>query len=285
MTTDSEPRIARASLRRRATLPSKDRWRSVEGDMRELRSVMESSRKCQMAAHTAAAIAHELNQPLLAISSYAAASLMLLKAENPDFARLRHAIEETERQAQRAAASVRELLSVVKMDNIPTDVFDLNQEIMDILAMAKTDHGLAVRTEAQLSPGTLMVRANRAHVQKVLLNLLRNGAEAMQLAGVPMPAITITVSAPKDRSVAQLAVQDNGPGIRQEDLGRVFEPFFTTKRNGIGMGLCISRSLIEANGGQLWVNPEAGPGASFHLTLRCVDEKRESRCPSLMTTG
>jgi signal transduction histidine kinase len=80
-------------------------------------------------------------------------------------------------------------------------------------------------------------------------------------------AITITVATTKDNKCAQMTIQDNGPGIKKGDINRLFEPFFTTKSKGIGMGLAISRSLIEENGGQLWVDPEEGPGAIFHLTL------------------
>jgi two-component system, LuxR family, sensor kinase FixL len=111
------------------------------------------------------------------------------------------------------------------------------------------------------------VRANRAHVQKVLLNLLHNSIEALQDAIVPQPAITVTVRTIKGKNVAEVTIQDNGPGIRKEDARHLFTPFFTTKTRGIGMGLAISRSLMEANGGQLWFEPQEEPGATFHLTL------------------
>ncbi len=112
-----------------------------------------------------------------------------------------------------------------------------------------------------------LVLANRSHVQRVLRNLLRNGIEAMQQAGVPLPSITVIVRTIKDEGVAQITIIDNGPGLKKEAIHRLFEPFFTSKPNGIGMGLAISRSLIETNGGQLWVDPQEGPGATFHLTL------------------
>lgn len=111
------------------------------------------------------------------------------------------------------------------------------------------------------------VRVNRTHLHKVLMNLLHNSLDAMQEVGVPLPAITVTVTSKMDEHVAHVIIQDNGPGIKEEDMRRVFEPFFTTKAKGIGMGLAISRSLIEENGGQLWVDPQANAGATFHLTL------------------
>jgi len=105
------------------------------------------------------------------------------------------------------------------------------------------------------------------HVHKVLLNLFHNGIEAMQEAGVASPAIIVTVRTTGNGDCAQVTIQDNGPGIREEDMQRLFHSFFTTKPSGIGMGLAISRSLIEVNGGQLWVDPQERPGATFHFTL------------------
>ena len=112
-----------------------------------------------------------------------------------------------------------------------------------------------------------MVRANRNHVRRALFNLLHNGIESMQKADVQLPAITVTVRTLKDQNLAQVTIRDNGPGIKKEDIQRLFDLFFTTKARGIGLGLAISRSLIELNGGQLWVDPEEGPGAVFHFTL------------------
>jgi signal transduction histidine kinase len=109
--------------------------------------------------------------------------------------------------------------------------------------------------------------ANRTHVHKVLLNLLHNGIEAMQQACVPSPSLTVTLRTTQNGDYAQVTVQDNGPGIENKDFQRMFEPFFTTKTEGIGMGLSISRSLIELNGGQLWLEPQQGRGAIFHFTL------------------
>ena len=96
---------------------------------------------------------------------------------------------------------------------------------------------------------------------------LQNGIDAMQGNGMQLPAITVTVRTMKKESVAQVTIQDNGPGVKKEYHQRLFEPFFTTKATGIGMGLAISRSLIEGNGGRLWIDPQEGSGATFHLTL------------------
>ena len=99
------------------------------------------------------------------------------------------------------------------------------------------------------------------------MNLLRNAVEAMRGAGLTSSEITVTVCTNKKMNMGHVMVQDSGPGISQDAIKRIFEPFFTTKPTGIGMGLAISRALIEANGGQLWFEPDTRTGAMFHFTL------------------
>ncbi len=233
----------------------------------ERRNEMAYLQKLYVADQTAAAIAHELNQPLLAIASYSKAALMMMEAEKPDYDEIRNAIEESERQAHRAGKSMRELLEFLRMKEFPSEAFDLNKEIHNSLNAAQSEYELQFDSILRLEEGLPLVSANRAQIQKVLFNLLCNGIEAMHESGVPLPAITVTVCAMKDRNVAQLTIQDNGPGVEKENFNRLFEPFFTTKAKGIGMGLAVSRSLIEANGGKLWIGTQEDSGATFHLTL------------------
>lgn len=241
--------------------------KKMEKEIQERRNEMEFLQKQHIAAQTAAAIAHELNQPLLAIATYSNAALMLMNTENPNPDKIRGAIEKCERQAQRAGQSIRELLELLSDKEFSSEAFDLNQEIFEVLNAAKTEHELQFHPILQLERGLPLIRANRTHVQKVLLNLLHNSIDAMHEAGEPSPAITVTVRTIRNENVAQVTIRDNGPGITSGVYPHLFEPFFTTKTKGIGMGLAISRSLIEENGGQLWVDPQAGPGATFHLTL------------------
>lgn len=239
----------------------------LEKEILERRDEMAELQTLQIAAQTASAIAHELNQPLMAIASYNETALILLKAENPNLDKVRKTIEGSERQAHRAGDSIRELLEFLSMKEFSTEAFDLNKEILDVLDTARSEHELQFHSILRLEEGLPLVRASRSHVHKVLFNLLHNGIEAMQEAGVPLPSITVSVRTKKDVGFAQVTIQDNGPGVKKEDFQRLFEPFFSTKARGIGMGLAISRSLIEANGGQLWVDPQESPGATFHFTL------------------
>ncbi len=239
----------------------------LENQNQQYRNTMNELQKLQIAAQTAAAIAHELRQPLLAITSYSGAAHMMLEAEKPDLDRIRHAIEASEQQAQRAGLTIRELLDSLSTKEFTVDAFDLNQEILNVLDTARTEHSLQFHSILQLQPDLPPVLCNLMHLHKVLLNLFHNGIEAMQEARVSAPSITVTVRTMENNGFAQVTIQDNGPGIRNEDVQRLFQPFFTTKGEGMGMGLAISRSLIEMNGGQLWVEQQQGSGATFHFSL------------------
>jgi PAS domain S-box-containing protein len=239
----------------------------MEKEALERRTEMAELHTLHVAAQTTVAIAHELNQPLLAIATYSEAALMLMNAENPDVDKIRRALNGCERQALRAGQSIRELLGFLCAHKFESEVFELNACVHEVLDVARAEHELHFESILRLEEGMPYVRSNRSHVKKVLFNLLHNGIEAMQEAGIPLPTVTVTVSTRNDGNVAQVTISDNGPGIGAEHAHRLFEPFFTTKPKGIGMGLAISRSLIEENGGQLWVDPQGGHGATFHLTL------------------
>jgi len=244
----------------------------LEKETHERRREMDELQKLHVAAQTASAIAHELNQPLVAVTSYCRAALLMLKSEHPDFAEISNAIEGSERQAHRAGQSIRELFDFLNSNEFPVEDFDLVQEIVLILEDARKEHDLhfqsSLRVEEMLPPA----RANRTHIQKVLLNLLHNGIEAaMNEPNAPPPVITVTVRKARDGRMAEVAVHDNGPGLTRESAQHLFEPFFTTKGDGFGMGLTISRSLVEMNGGRLWADPHEGSGATFHLTIPLTD--------------
>ncbi|MES1981881.1 MAG: PAS domain S-box protein [Pseudomonadota bacterium] len=241
--------------------------KKLEMEIAQRRNEMEHLQKMHVAAQTASAIAHEMNQPLLAIASYCQAALMMIKAKEPDPFEICNAIKNSEQQALRAGRSIRDLISFLSRSDLSAETLDLSREIIDIVDTAESEHGLAFHPVLKLEDRLPPVRANRIHVQKVTLNLLHNSIEAIQAAGTLLPAITVTLRRSKNKDFIQMTIQDNGPGIEKEELHRLFEPFFTTKTKGIGMGLSISRSLIEENGGQLWFESKKGQGAIFHLTL------------------
>ena len=238
-----------------------------EAALQAMRAEMEQLMRFHVASQTVSALAHELHQPLNAVTSYAEAALRLLRAGNPQPERLLHAIESSTQQAQRAGQVVRELLAFMKQGEVQTEPVDLNDLVRQVLDRIDADGYGGFQTRLQLDPGLAPVTANRLQLEKVLLNLIENGVDAMRDAGISTHANTITVRTNPEGPMAQVTVRDSGPGIDPQTLHRIFDPFFTTKPKGLGMGLAISRAIIELHGGQLWVESEPASGASFHFTL------------------
>jgi PAS domain S-box-containing protein len=240
--------------------------RQAEVALRRLRGEMEQMLTLHVATETAAAIAHELNQPLNAVASYAEAGLRLLRAGNPKPDRLMHALENSAEQAQRAGRVMRDLLQFLRKGQARTEPLDLNAVVREALSIVDASGHGGFAAIVDLEPELRPVQASRVQVEKVLVNLLRNSVEAMRDAGMATQSITITIRTAAQSNHALVTVRDTGPGFSAETVRRAFEPFFTTKPKGIGMGLTVSRTLIEANGGELWLDKD-GPGATFHFTL------------------
>lgn len=238
-----------------------------EAALQAMQAEMEQLMRFQVASQTVSALAHELNQPLNAVASYAEAALRLLHAGNPQPDKLLHALESSAQQAQRAGRVLGELFAFMKQGEVQTEAVDLNDLVRGILGRIDTNDYAGFRTSLEPDPSPSRVSVNRLQVEKVMLNLIQNGFEAMRDAGTDTRSIDITVRTSADRRMAQVTVRDGGPGIDAQTRHRIFEPFFTTKPKGLGMGLAVSRAIIESHGGQLWVESEPGAGASFHLTL------------------
>ncbi len=261
------PLEARGAAFTLATVHDISTRKRLERDLHEKRREMDTLQKVHVAGQTAAVIAHELNQPLLAIASYSKSALLMLQAPQLDAERLKKALVSCELQTHRAGESIRELLAFLSMSECPSEVFDINREVREMLANACAEHRIRVDSRLQLDQNLPPVKANRTHVQKALLNLFHNGIEAMESGSAGDPVLTVKTRTVQEPSVVQVSIGDNGPGFSPDHLKRLFDPFFTTKSSGIGMGLAISRTLVEANGGHLWLEPDASPGAQFHLTL------------------
>lgn len=241
--------------------------KQLEMEVHMQRSEMENFVHQQVAAQTAAAIAHELNQPLVAISAYSEAALRMLGSGTKDPVKFEYALQGAMTQAQRAGRTLNELLGFLHKSEVVRAPVDLNEVIRSALAIAQENNYGGFHSVVELEQGLPPVQANRLQLQKVLVNLFHNGVEAMRNAGIPSAAITIKVQTMADKNMAQVTIQDRGPGFDAQTVHRIFDPFFTTKPNGLGLGLAISRSLIEANGGRLWADIETGPGATFHIAL------------------
>jgi signal transduction histidine kinase len=241
--------------------------RRLERKLRQQRSELESLVKQQVAAQTAAAIAHDLNQPLLSISAYNDAALRMLRRGLTTSDKLIHAIEASAQQAQRAGSTLHELSDFLHSGDIIVAPVDINAIVLNAIESARDVGCDGFRPIVSLEPDLPPVLGNRLQLQKVLVNLIHNGVEAMRDAGAEGCSIAITVRALEGRDFAQISVRDGGPGLDAATAARIFDPFFTTKSTGIGLGLAISRALIEAHDGKLWVDANEGAGATFHCTL------------------
>jgi PAS domain S-box-containing protein len=241
--------------------------KSLERQLQQQRVETESLIKQQVAIQTASAIAHDLNQPLAAISAFSEVALRYLNQEKALTAQLQRALTGCVEQAQKAGFCLHELLGFLQKRDLVKEPINLNRLIQDVLMIIQHDKFSDFYPELRLEANLPPVMANPLQVKKVLQNLLCNSLEAMKNDNFNADGIFIKVSTRAEWAMAQVTVQDSGPGLDADTAKRIFEPFFTTKLNGSGLGLIISRSLIEANGGQLWLEPCVDRGAIFHFTL------------------
>ncbi len=236
----------------------------------EQRDKMEQSFRLYVAMQTAAAIAHELNQPLTAISSYADVALHMLQTGSSNRQKFTKILENCSTQAQRAGEVIRQLLALLQKEEIPSERLDINLAVREAIDLLEIDpHVDMLQVETDLASDLPPVTANAMQIQKVLINLLRNGLESMQEGGESAGKIVvITRRSALDSAMAQVTVQDSGKGVADSSaLRKIFQPFYTTKPKGLGMGLAISRSLIAAHGGKMWAEENASHGLSIHFTL------------------
>jgi PAS domain S-box-containing protein len=214
----------------------------------------------------AASIAHEVNQPLTAVTNNSNACLRLLAAGNLQPEVLRRVLEEIVADATRASAVVTRIRGFIKKTPAEKNKLNMNEVIQEVLTLADRElYENRVRLDRQLTGALPLVLADRVQMQQVLLNLIMNGIEAM--AEVTNRPRSLCMQSRIDESGDILvAVRDSGTGLGSGP-DRVFTPFFTTKANGMGMGLSISRSLVESHGGRLWAAPNIPHGAVFYFTL------------------
>ncbi len=242
-------------------------------ELNERREQMEQSFRLYVASQTAAAIAHELNQPLTAISYYADVALLLLKAGNQNPEKLTQILENCTVQAQRAGEVIKQLTTLLHKGETNSEPIDINTSIQDAINYVKADIHLGeFKIEQDLAVDLPPVSANHLQIQKVLITLMRNGLESMKESGNNIGTLTLTTRRIDGTpAMALVTVCDSGKGVADAaTLKTMFKPFHTTKTSGLGMGLAISRALIEAHGGKIWAEQNADVGISIHLTLPFV---------------
>ncbi len=220
----------------------------------------------------ASTLAHELNQPLAAIANYVQGCTRLLRNMDDAVAsRMREALEEAAQQSLRAGQIIRHLREFVtrgETEKGPEDVRKLVEEAGALALVGARERG--VRSVFDFTPGAHMVVADRVQIQQVLINLMRNAMEAMRDSSVR--ELNIRTAATADQMV-EVEISDTGPGISDEIASRLFQPFVTTKAGGMGVGLSISKRIIEAHGGEMSVRRNSSGGASFRFTLPAIDNE------------
>ena len=240
-----------------------------DAEERARRHLSELARMGRIASmgEMASGIAHELNQPLTAIATYAGAGLRKLESSGDGSADVAGLLTDISAQARRAGQIIRNIRSLVSRSEPSTTAVDLNDVVRTVVGLVEPEakqHGIGVHTD--LDEGAHLVCARRIEIEQVLLNLLRNAIEAMSESGDPGLRVTVSARRLNGKDV-DVSVCDSGPGIPAADLARVFGPFYTTKADGMGMGLSISRSIIEAHHSQLAVQPNPDRGVTFRFTL------------------
>jgi len=244
-------------------------------DMTERKRTEEALHKAQahlnhmthltMMGELAASIAHEVNQPLAAVVTNGNACLRWLDRDPPDFSEAKEAVRRIVRDGIRGADVIARIRALIRKEPQATTSLDINDVIREIVALAQT-HFRGVKLQLELAEKLAPVQVDRIQLQQVILNLITNSVDAMKYVA-DRPKILRVQTRMKSPHVISVSVEDSGVGMNAETIESIFEPFYTTKPSGLGMGLSISRSIVEAHGGRLWAEPGKEFGAVFQFTL------------------
>jgi PAS domain S-box-containing protein len=239
---------------------------------RARRELLRMERLSRMGELTAS-LAHELNQPLTAILSNAQAALRFLQSENPDLNELRDILQDISSDDKRAGSVIRSLRAMMKQEEREREPLSINELVREVVSLFHSEAVLRnVSIDMEFTESLPTVLADKTQLQQVVLNLMMNATEAMDHEA-PESRKLFLKTRRADHGAIQVAVRDRGPGIEEEKLDRVFQPFFTTKGAGLGMGLSISRSIIEAHGGRLWAENNRDKGATFFFEIPVISNQ------------
>jgi PAS domain S-box-containing protein len=240
--------------------------RRAEEQARERLSELAHLHRVYTAGEFAALVAHEVSQPLSAISSYTEASLQGLRRGQLAPEDLRQDLEQIALQAQRAAQTIRELRNFLARREREHERVDLNELVRTAAGLLEPEAAMRkITLELDLAPGPLMVMAAPVQIEHVLVNVVQNAIDA--IAAGDRTGGRVTVRTAPDGAMGRVSVQDNGPGFGDEDPERLFTRFFSTKPEGLGMGLAICRAVIDGYDGRIWAERQGKDGGLFHFTV------------------
>ena len=241
--------------------------RESERRFREIQSELAHANRVLITGQLTASISHEVNQPIAAAVTNAHAAMRWLRAQRPDFEEVRQALGRILDNGNRAGEVISRIRALIKKAPPRKDDVTINDAILEVVALTHGEamkNGVSVRT--QLAEGLPPIEGDRVQLQQVILNLIINAIEAM--SGMSEGAREVLISTGKAESDAvHVGVRDSGPGLAPAALERLFDAFYTTKPSGLGLGLSICRSIIEAHGGRLWATTNLPRGAIFQFTV------------------
>ena len=243
----------------------------TEDQLHDLQTELARLSRLTAMGEMASTLAHEINQPLSAISNYLQGCNRLLESvEHPNVPKIRDALSETTKQTLRAGHIIRQLREFVargETEKRPENISKLVEEASALALVGAKEEG--VKTVFRFASHTDTVLAEKVQVQQVLLNLMRNAIEAMH--GCDRKELSVATTA-VDGDMIEVSVADTGSGLSEEIAERLFQPFVTSKPAGMGVGLSISKRIIEAHGGKMWAEPNSGGGTIFRFTLQSATE-------------
>jgi C4-dicarboxylate-specific signal transduction histidine kinase len=217
------------------------------------------------AGELTASIAHEINQPLGAIQTNVETLDLVLQSSLPDLREIKEIVADIRHDQERASEVIRRLRSLLEKAPFEVRDIDLNEVVRETEQFLSAFSAFSVDLSTSITPEPLPIRGDPIQLQQVVLNLIVNAADAM--SEIPRAERKVTIRTTRIRDLAEVSVSDAGPGIPPDKLKEVFEPFFTTKAHGMGMGLSIARTIIEAHGGHIVAENQANGGALFRITL------------------
>jgi PAS domain S-box-containing protein len=245
--------------------------RKTEREAQLLRQQVAHVGRVSMMGQLASALAHEINQPLSAILRNAEAAELFMQSPSPDLAEVRASLAGIVKNDQRAGAVIDRMRALLKRHELEVIRLDVGDVIGDVVTLMRADAvSRHVQLKVDIADDLPSVRGDRVHLQQVLLNLVLNGMDALNGANGETRRVTVTARLGGAR-IVEVAVADTGPGIPTDVMPNVFDPFFSTKTNGMGMGLSISRTIVQAHGGQLWAENNHC-GATLRFTLPIAEE-------------
>ena len=248
-------------------LRTRGQRRRAEAALREAQAELAHVTRATTMGELTASIAHEINQPLAAVVANANACFRWLASPIPNLDEARDAISRIVRDGNRASDVIRRIRALVKKGDTEKTLLDINEVIQEVVSLTHSEiQKSGVVLKMNLAVDLPRVLGDRIQLQQVILNLVMNGIEAMDTV-TDRPREMLIRSSRYESDKVLVAVQDSGIGIDSHNLEKIFDTFYTTKSQGMGMGLAISRSIVENHGGRLWAVPNDGPGATFQFTL------------------